>query len=92
MKTLHYYVYYKADLARAEELSGAVTSLFRLVHEKTGVHGQWQRRRDDARTFMEIYADIREADAFERALSAAENEVGIAPMVSDRVVEIFQCA
>lgn len=92
MNALHYYVYYKADAVRIEELRALVTALFREVEACTGVRGEWQRRRDDSSTFMEIYANVTAAEAFDRALLAALAKVEFSRLVGARVTEIFQCA
>ena len=92
MSALQYYVYYKADPARFEELHALVEALFCEVEAATGVRGKWQGRRDDASTFMEIYADVASGETFDRALDAALAKVGFSRLVSARVTEIFQCA
>lgn len=92
MIPLQYYVYYKFDPARIEELRTIVEPLFRLVHEAAGIQGQWQQRRDDPSTFMEIYADVPDTPAFERALAQALDASGFAKLGIHRVTEIFRCA
>ncbi len=92
MNTLHYYVYYKLDPARNAELRGVVEGIMQRVHAATGIRGEWQRRRDDPSTFMEIYSNVANADAFERALAVALGEAGFARLGAQRVTEIFQCA
>ena len=92
MNPLQYYVYYKIDPARIEELRSTVQALFGHVHEKTGVQGQWQQRRDDPSTFMEVYADVPDPTAFDRALAQALDKSGFARLGIDRVTEIFRCA
>ena len=64
MSPVHYYVYYKFDPARIDEVRTVVDALFREIHAATGISGQWQRRRDDPSTFMEIFADVADATAF----------------------------
>ena len=92
MNALQYYVYYKFDPARIEELRSIVQSVFGHVHASTGTQGQWQQRRDDPSTFMEIYADVTDPDAFERALAQSLEKAGFAHLGVDRVTEIFRCA
>lgn len=92
MNTLQYYVYYKVDPSRVEDLRTLVETLFREVAATTGVRGQWQRRRDDPSTFMEVYADVPLESGFGAALEAALRKVDFARIVPGRVTEIFQCA
>ena len=92
MNTLNYYVYYKADPARVEELRALVEALFREVEAATGIRGQWQRRRDDPSTFMEIYLDVPLSCEFRATLEKAVRSVEFSRLVSERIVEVFQCA
>ena len=92
MNTLDYYVYYKADPARVEELRASVDALFREVAAATGIRGQWQRRRDDPSTFMETYLDVPLSCEFGAALETAVRSVEFARLVPERIVEVFQCA
>lgn len=92
MSAVHYYVYYKADASRIVQLRASVEKLFALVQAATGVRGQWQRRRDDPATFMEIYLDVEDAAAFDLALAKAAEDSGFAGLGLPRVTEIFQCA
>lgn len=92
MIPLQYYVYYKFDPARIEELRAVVQPLFRAVREATGIQGQWQQRRDDPTTFMEIYADVPDTPAFERVLAQSLAASGFARLGIKRVTEIFRCA
>lgn len=92
MNALQYYVYYKVDPKRIEDIRAVVQALFREVHALTGIQGQWQRRRDDPATFMETYLGVADADAFDRALTLALEKAGFAGLRIQRVTEIFQCA
>lgn len=92
MSALSYYVYYKADPARVAELRAVVEKLFLRVHAATGIQGEWQRRRDDPSTFMEIYSNVVDAGAFDQAITAALEEAGFAQLGIARVTELFQCA
>lgn len=92
MSALSYYMYYKVDPARVAEVRAVVEALMRRVHAATGVQGEWQRRRDDPATFMETYANVTDAAAFDKALAAALEETGFARLGIARVTEIFQCA
>lgn len=92
MSALNYYVYYKVDPARVAEVRAVVSALMRRVHAATGAQGEWQRRRDDPATFMETYAKVADAAAFDRILALAVEEAGFSRLGIARVTEIFQCA
>lgn len=92
MSTLQYYVYYKFDPDRIEEVRAVVNVLFDEVSAAMGVRGQWQRRRDDPSTFMETYTDIVAPDEFARALKLAIAKAGFSGLGIARITEIFQCA
>ena len=92
MSALQYYVYYKFDPGRIEEVRAVVDALFREAHAATGVQGRWQRRRDDPSTFMELYAGVADADEFDRALGRALDKTDFARLGISRVTEIFRCA
>jgi hypothetical protein len=89
---LNYYVYYKMDPARVEKVRPVVEALFREIQSGTGIQGQWQRRRDDAATFMETYEGVHDASAFDRVLKAAVEKSGFTALGIARITEIFQCA
>jgi hypothetical protein len=84
---LNYYVYYKIEPARLEEVRAAVEKLFAALERQCGVKGRWMRRRDDPATCMEVYEGITHAAQFEATLVGAT--VGF-PFA--RKIEIFECA
>jgi hypothetical protein len=65
------YVYYKVPAACAASTRAVVADLFEAVHATTGIRGRLLRRRDEADTWMEVYEDIADDGAFDRALGAA---------------------
>lgn len=83
----HYYVYYRVDPARLEELRAAIARLLALIERDTGVRGRWMRRRDEATTFMEVYEGVADERAFEALLERESAALGLA-----RHVERFVCA
>lgn len=83
----HYYVYYRAEPARLEELRGAIGRLLDAVERATGVRGRWMRRRDDPGTFMEVYENVADDAAFEALLARESAALGL-----ERHVERFVCA
>jgi quinol monooxygenase YgiN len=92
LNPVHYYVYYKFDPVRIEEVRTVVDELFAEIRSNTGIQGEWQRRRDDPSTFMEIFANVPDADVFGRTLHAALDKVGFTRLGFPRITEIFQCA
>ena len=84
---MNYYVYYKVDPARLEEVRTQVEKLFAAVERQCGVRGRWMRRRDDPATCMEVYEGVSDEKAFEDALlQKAKN------LPTPRKLERFQCA
>ena len=92
MNALHYYVYYRVEPARLEELRAVVAALFSEVHAATRIQGRLQRRRDDPSTWMEIYENVADPADFERALEGALRECDFTRLSAKRKTEIFQCA
>ena len=84
---MNYYVYYKIEPQRVEELRRTVDALFALIERKTGVRGRWMRRRDDATTYMEVYEGVQDESAFEELLEREGAKLGV-----PRKLERFVCA
>lgn len=85
-----YYIYYRAAASDGEKLHATVTRMQASVQSTTGVTGRLLRRRDDARTWMEIYEDVRDTARFETALADAAGACGLnALLESPRVIERF---
>jgi hypothetical protein len=84
---LNYYVYYKIEPQRVEELRRTVDALFALIERKTGVRGRWMRRRDDPTTYMEVYEGVQDESAFEELLEREGAKLGV-----PRKLERFLCA
>ena len=83
----NYYVYYRIDPARIDELRGAIANLIAAVERDTGVRGRLMRRRDEPTTFMEVYEGVTDDAAFEALLARAS-----AALQLERHVERFVCA
>lgn len=83
----NYYVYYRVDPARIEEVRARVARLFETVARETGVHGRWMRRCDDATTYMEVYEGVRDGAALESLMARETADLGL-----DRRIERFVCA
>jgi len=84
---LNYYVYYKVDPVRLEEVRSRVEKLFGAVEQECGVRGRWMRRRDDPATYMEVYEDVADQKVFEEVLLRNSKE-----LPAPRKLECFQCA
>lgn len=82
----HYYIYYRADPARHEELRRAIAHLLAVVERETGVRGRWMRRRDEPTTFMEVYEEVTDERAFEALLERES-----AALKLERHLERFVC-
>lgn len=76
------YVYYRVTGA-GSAAAAAVAALLRDVELATGVAGTLLRRRDDASTWMEVFAPIADVDAFLLSLAACEAGAGIAGVVDE---------
>ena len=84
---MNYYVYYKIDPQRVEEMRPKVQALFSRLERDCGVKGRWMRRRDDPGTYMEVYEDVKDEKAFEALLEREGARLGVA-----RKLERFVCA
>ena len=78
---MNYYVYYKVDRARLEELRPRIVSMFDVLEKATGVRGRWMRRRDDPATYMEVYEGVKDEAAFEALLDREGAKLGLARKV-----------
>lgn len=83
----HYYVYYRVDPARLEELRRAIGRLLEAIERESGVRGRWMRRRDEPTTFMEVYENVADDRMFESLLERESAALGL-----ERHVERFVCA
>jgi hypothetical protein len=78
----HYYIWYRvtgdAGAARA-----AVDALLRDVFAVAGVTGRVLVRRDDPRTWMEVYENVADAARFEDVLVASAQRHEVARFAED---------
>ena len=84
---MNYYVYYKVEPSRLDEVRAAVEKIFSAIERQCGVRGRWMRRRDEPATCMEVYDGVSNAALFEAALAREAAGFPVA-----RKTEIFQCA
>ena len=82
-----FYVYYRIEPGRIASLQEEVRLLFRSIEAATGVRGRWMRRRDEPVTYMEVYEDVQDEQAFEALLGREASKLGL-----QRHVERFVCA
>jgi Domain of unknown function (DUF4936) len=82
-----YYVYYRVDPGRIPALRAQIERVFAVIEASTGVRGRWLRRRDQPETYMEVYEDVADAQAFEALLARETGALGL-----ERHVERFVCA
>ena len=84
---MNYYIYYKVDLSRLNEVRGQVERLFETIEKQCGVRGRWMHRRDDPTTYMEVYEGVKEERAFEALVEREGAKLGV-----PRKLERFVCA
>lgn len=74
----NYYVYYRLEPQRVEEVRPFVERLFNSVKSETNIQGKWLRRRDDPSTYMEVYEGVADAKTFEAVLEREAAALGLA--------------
>jgi hypothetical protein len=82
-----YYVYYRVDADRVPTLRAQVAAVLRAIERATGVRGRWMRRRDEPTTYMEVYENVADEEAFEGLLERETAALGL-----QRHIERFVCA
>jgi hypothetical protein len=65
---LNYYIYYRVAPSEAARVRKVVDAVQSALCEETGIQGRLLQRDDDSSTWMEIYEDVADRPAFERAL------------------------
>jgi hypothetical protein len=80
--TVHYYVWYRVA-GEPADAQAAVDALLHDVFRHAGVLGRVLVRRDDPRTWMEIYEHVGDTALFERELVAAVERHGVARFALD---------
>lgn len=73
------YVYYRVQ-GDPESATQAIQAMLQDVAARTGADARLLRRRDDAATWMEVYAPPGRIDAFLEALDACEARAGAAAL------------
>ena len=80
----NYYVYYRVESKRFDEIRFSVEKSFKIIESETGIQGKWLRRRDDASTCMEVYEGVKDELAFEAVLERESAKLGL-----ERKIERF---
>lgn len=80
-------MYYRVDAERLPALRREIERLFATIEAATGVRGRWMRRRDEPRTYMEVYENVGDDASFEALLERETAGLGL-----ERHVERFICA
>jgi len=65
------------DPARLAEVRAGVGRLFAAIERECGVRGRWMHRRDDPTTYMEVYEDVKNEQAFEAVLEREGAKLGV---------------
>ena len=88
-----FYVYYRVADPGSGSARACAAAIIEDVRAATGVHGRLMRRSEDPGTWMEIYENVPDAAAFERALTRSAEARGLGGYLADasrRVVERFE--
>lgn len=86
---LNYYIYYRVQTDDLDT-ERQIRSMQAKLGCRTGVHGSLLKRQDDALTWMEIYANITDQTAFDRALNQMLSEFDIEIFINGkRITECF---
>ena len=68
---IHYYIYYKVAPAHLDQAGAAGHAVIAEVARTCRIQGRLLRRSDDPLTLMEIYENVPDPLALDRALEAA---------------------
>lgn len=78
----HYYVWYRLA-GDGGEAHKAISGLLKDMFVHAGIFGRVLVRRDDPRTWMEVYENVVDAKLFEEKLHAAEHRYDVARFAED---------
>jgi len=86
----HYYVWYRLRGDDGADAHRAVTQMLKDVFVHAGILGRVLVRRDDPRTWMEVYENVADPRLFEEKLLAAAHRYDVARFAEDgRHLEAF---
>ena len=66
---VHYYCYYRIDLAQAHAARAAVALMFRTLEDRLGILGRLFQGEREPLLWMEVYEPLRDGKRFEAALA-----------------------
>jgi hypothetical protein len=87
----HCYVYYRIDPAHGGEAATSVGRAQDELRQRAGISGRCLRRVDDAATWMEIYENIADRDAFEATLAAVVQSHGLERWLAPGASRHLEC-
>ena len=87
----HYYIYFRIAPEQAAEIKAAVQQLQSVIHVQLGITGRLLIKRDAPNTWMEVYENIAEPSEFEAVLRLAEEQAGIAKLLSPGETRHLEC-
>ncbi len=83
MSLSSYYIYYPVRIGMETDLSRTLYNFQGEIAQSTGVAGRFLRKADDPWTWMEIYEDVRDVEAFDAALEQALERHGFNRFVEE---------
>ena len=93
--TYSYYIYYRIAPGQEPVCTQKVAELMAFVTRETGIAGRVMKKRREPLLWMEIYENIRDEEAFERALAQAVAITKAGECLqagASRRIECFECA
>jgi hypothetical protein len=90
--TWSYYIYYRVEPSHAAACGEAVRKMMDAMHQRTGIGGRLQKKRNEPLLWMEIYEGVADEAKFEWELAEAVAAAGITPLLqpgSSRHTECF---
>lgn len=87
-----YYIYYRVQAGQSAELEQRVRDMQNSVRQNAGVVGRLLKKHQEPLLWMEVYEDIGDSTAFERALADAVSKFRLHQFLvpgSKRTTECF---
>jgi hypothetical protein len=89
-----YYVYYRIADGEEPVARKSAQRLLDQIAASIGVRGRLMVKRGEPNLWMEIYEDVPDAEAFERALATCVRELELERLLAEgsrRHLECFEC-
>jgi hypothetical protein len=89
-----YYVYYRIADGEEPLARECAQRLLDQIAKSTGVRGRLMVKRGEPNLWMEIFEDVPDAEAFERALATCVDELELERLLAEgsrRLLECFEC-